>query len=149
MIAIRRGATTRGDAARGGSKFTHRRQSSFGASALAKLPPGRGLRTSVALGRVELDVVNNFFRELVHRRYAKSVVTAGASAPFVSERLLHSRSVPFVEDDEENKRISDDDEANAPEQRKDESDVRTANIPSRLRTKETEREAIMNTLATK
>ena len=92
---------TVGDAARGGSKFTHRRQSSFGASALAKLPPGRGLRTSVALGRVELDVVNNFFRELVHRRYAKSVVTAGASAPFVSERLLHSRSVPFVEDDED------------------------------------------------
>ena len=92
---------TVGDAARGGSKFTHRRQSSFGASALAKLPPGRGLRTSVALGRVELDVVNNFFRELVHRLYAKSVVTAGASAPFVSERLLHSRSVPFVEDDED------------------------------------------------
>lgn len=92
---------TFGDVARDGSKFTHRRQSSFGSSALAKLPPGRGLRTSVALGRVELDVVNNFFRELVHRRYAKSVVTAGASAPFVSERLLHSGSAPFVEDDED------------------------------------------------
>jgi len=84
---------TVGDAASARYPFHHRRTSSFSASALAKLPPGGGLRTSATLGRVDLDVVRSFFRELVERRYGATVEDSNAQlagAPFVSERLLSS-----------------------------------------------------------
>lgn len=85
---------TVGDAENARQSFgRHRRTSSFSASALAKLPPGGGLRTSATLGRVDLDVVRSFFRELVDRRYSAAVEDSHAQlagAPFVSERLLSS-----------------------------------------------------------
>jgi len=86
---------TIGDAAR--ASAAHRRQPSFGATALAKLPPGGGLRTSAALGRVDMDVVRGFFRELVRRRYDAAVIDAGASR--TSERLLHAKPAALVDDD--------------------------------------------------
>jgi Rab-like protein 3 len=83
------------DAARAAS--AHRRQPSLGERAFARLPPGGGLRTSARLGRVHVDVVRGFFRELVRRRYDAAVIDAGASN--ASERLLRAAPVALADDD--------------------------------------------------
>ena len=88
---------TIGEAARASASAAHRRQPSFGATALAKLPPGGGLRTSATLGRIDVDVMHGFFRELVRRRYDAAVIDAGASR--TSERLLHAKPAALVDDD--------------------------------------------------
>jgi GTPase SAR1 family protein len=75
----------------------HRRTSSFGAAALAKLPPGGGLRTSVVLGRVDFDEIHGFFHELVSHRYSASSSVLTDTAPSAApERLL--RTVPSLDD---------------------------------------------------